>query len=102
MQAWPTLSEGVKILCVAELAQICKELSNIFGSGRAITGIDGGQIAERYFGSRSEWNWDLSLCLMQQNCTRAGLDTSELVFNPCDLTPGNVLIDFGLGIGTID
>lgn len=105
-QAWPTLGEDVKTLCVARMACICKEISTVFGPGHAIVGIDGGQLSERYFGSQSGRTWDFNVSLMQQNCAKAGLDTSELMFYHCDLTPGNVLIDFDskgrLEIGIID
>lgn len=105
-QAWPTLSEDDRTLCISKMTQICKEMSAIFGPGSAIAGIDGGQLSERYFGSQSGRTWDFSPSLMRQNCAQAGLDTSQLVFYHCDLTPGNVLIDFNpeghLAIGIID
>ncbi|KAI0202323.1 hypothetical protein F4808DRAFT_468463 [Astrocystis sublimbata] len=97
--SWHEMEETVRQECISRIAKICMELAS--WEGDSISGVDGKQLADRYFIKSREMNFDPDNLL--KNCKEVGMNCSSFHFYHCDLGSGNILYDEEDGsIGIID
>jgi hypothetical protein len=99
-QAWWSMSEEEKEICVSSVTTICKDLATWHAP--TISGVDGNPLDDPLLLSKHE-NPEFSCEAIRNHCIHLGMDCSTFVFYHCDLNPGNVIWDaMTKSIGIID